>query len=69
MGLEFGGIDFGVDATGNVLLYESNATMTVVIPEQHDTATYRRLPAERIVLAVIKMLARLSARVNRLRSP
>jgi len=69
MDLEFGGIDFGVDANGNVLLYESNATMTVVIPEQHDTATYRRLPAERIVLAVIKMLARLSARVDRLRSP
>ena len=67
VGLEFGGIDFGVDPSGNVLLYESNATMTVVVPEQHDTATYRRLPAERIVLAVIKMLARLSARVNRLR--
>ncbi|HEY1727385.1 MAG TPA: tetratricopeptide repeat protein [Candidatus Baltobacteraceae bacterium] len=69
MNLEFGGIDFGIDANGNVLLYESNATMTVVIPEQHDTATYRRLPAERIVVAVIKMLARLSARVDRLRSP
>jgi len=69
MGLEFGGIDFGVDANGNVLLYESNATMTVVIPEKHDTATYRRLPAERIVLAVIKMLARLSVRVDGLRSP
>ena len=69
MNLEFGGIDFGVDATGNVLLYESNATMTVVIPEQHDTATYRRFPAERIVVAVIKMLARLSARVDRQRSP
>ncbi|HTX03833.1 MAG TPA: tetratricopeptide repeat protein [Candidatus Acidoferrales bacterium] len=69
MALEFGGIDFGVDANANVLLYESNATMTVVIPEQHDTATYRRLPAERIVLAVIKMLARLSARVDRLRRP
>ena len=54
IGLEFGGIDFGVDANGDVLLYESNATMTVVIPEQHDTATYRRLPAERIVLAVIE---------------
>lgn len=69
MDLEFGGIDFGVDANGNVLLYESNATMTVVMPEQHDTATYRRFPAERIVVAVIKMLARLSARVDRLRSP
>jgi len=69
VGLDFGGIDFGIDADGNVLLYETNATMTVVIPEQHDTATYRRLPAERIVLAVIKMLARLSAGVDRLRSP
>ncbi|MGH7715232.1 MAG: tetratricopeptide repeat protein, partial [Vulcanimicrobiaceae bacterium] len=66
VGLEYGGIDFGIDASGNVLLYESNATMTVVVPEQHDTAAYRRLPAERIVLAVMKMLARLSARVDRL---
>lgn len=66
MDLQFGGIDFGLDAEGNVLLYEANATMTVMIPERHDTATYRRLPAERIVLAVMKMLARLSARVDRL---
>lgn len=65
MGLEFGGIDFGLDRAGNVLLYEANATMTVVIPEAHDSATYRRLSAERIVLAVMKMLARLGARVDR----
>ena len=66
MGLQFGGIDFGVDRAGNVLLYEANATMTVLVPEAHDAATYRRLPAERIVLAVMKMLARLGARVDRL---
>jgi tetratricopeptide (TPR) repeat protein len=68
LGIEFGGIDYGIDRAGNVLLYEANATMTVVVPERHDTATYRRLPAERIVLAVIKMLARLSARVDRPRA-
>ena len=59
--LQYAGIDFGIDAAQNVLLYEANATMTVVVPEQHDTATYRRLPAERIILAVIKMLARLAS--------
>jgi Tfp pilus assembly protein PilF/glutathione synthase/RimK-type ligase-like ATP-grasp enzyme len=61
LGLQYAGIDFGIDAAGNLLLYEANATMTVVVPERHDTATYRRLPAERIILAAMKMLARLAA--------
>ena len=35
LGLQFGGIDFGIDAFGNVLLYEANATMNVMTPEIH----------------------------------
>lgn len=62
--LDYAGIDFGLAPSGHVLLYEANATMTVVVPEAFE-APYRRLPAERIILAVIKMLAkRASLRVS-----
>lgn len=63
LGLDYGGIDFGVDAEGRVLLYEANATMTVVVPEAHE-APYRRLPAERIIVEVIKMLAKRASGVK-----
>ena len=57
LGLDYAGVDFGLSGSGELLLYEANATMTVVVPERFD-APYRRLPAERIIVAVIKMLAR-----------
>jgi glutathione synthase/RimK-type ligase-like ATP-grasp enzyme len=63
LGLDYGGIDFGVDAEGRILLYEANATMTVVVPEAHEAA-YRRLPAERIIVEVIKMLAKRASGVK-----
>ena len=63
LGLDYGGIDFGVDADGRVLLYEANATMTVVVPEAHE-ASYRRLPAERVIVEVIKMLAKRASGVK-----
>ena len=47
-----------------MLLYEANATMTVVVPELHE-APYRRLPAERIIVEVVKMLARRASGVTR----
>jgi len=61
--LDYAGIDFGLDGERRVLLYEANATMTVVVPEAHD-APYRRLPAERVVVEVIKMLARRASGVT-----
>ena len=64
LGLDYAGIDFGIDTAGRVLLYEANATMTVVLPEAHE-APYRRLPAERIIVEVIKMLARRASGVTR----
>lgn len=57
LGLDYAGIDFGMSLSGDVLLYEANATMTVVVPETFE-APYRRLPAERIILEVVKMLAK-----------
>jgi hypothetical protein len=57
LGLDYGGIDFGLDAAGNVLLFEANATMVVNPPELDPRWDYRRAPVERVLAAVRAMLA------------
>jgi hypothetical protein len=57
LGLDYGGIDFGLDAAGNVLLFEANATMVVNPPEPDPRWDYRRTPVERVLAAVRTMLA------------
>ena len=56
LGLDYAGIDFGLNAKGEVLLFEANATM-VVNPPDPDVRWSYRLPAyQRIYAAVQKML-------------
>jgi len=56
LGLDYAGIDFGLDRDGNVLLFEANATMMVPPPDANETFAYRRPAAERIFKAVAAML-------------
>jgi hypothetical protein len=42
LGLDYGGIDFALDADGTVLLFEANATMALVPPPQEPIWDYRR---------------------------
>ena len=56
LGLEYGGIDFGLSETGDVLLFEANATMVVNPPEPDERWAYRRPAVQRIFAAVRKML-------------
>jgi hypothetical protein len=56
LGLDYAGIDFGLNAKGEVLLFEANATMTVLQPEQDRRWDYRRAAVQRIEDAVRKML-------------
>jgi len=56
LGLDYGGIDFGRDAAGNVLLYEANATMAVFPPPPDEHFTYRRPPFERVIAAVRQLI-------------
>jgi hypothetical protein len=56
MGLEYAGIDFGLNARGEVLLFEANATMVVNPPEPDELWAYRRPAVERIYTAVRNML-------------
>lgn len=56
LGLDYAGIDFGVNARGDVLLFEANATMTVLPPDRDRRWDYRREAVQRVEDAVRKML-------------
>jgi len=56
LGLDYGGIDFGLNQKGEVLLFEANATMVVVAPGTDQRWDYRRPAVEQIWKAVWEML-------------
>jgi glutamate/tyrosine decarboxylase-like PLP-dependent enzyme/glutathione synthase/RimK-type ligase-like ATP-grasp enzyme len=56
LGLDYAGIDFGLGADGEILLFEANATMVVNPPEPDPKWAYRRPAVERIYAAVGRML-------------
>jgi hypothetical protein len=56
LGLDYGGIDFDLSTTGDVLLFEANATIVVNPPEPDERCAYRRPAVERIFAAVRTML-------------
>jgi hypothetical protein len=57
LGLDYAGIEFGLSARGEVLLFEANAAMTVAPPGQDHRWDYRRAAVQRVEDAVRKMLA------------
>lgn len=56
LGLDYAGIDFGLDAEGRLLLFEANATMVVNPPEPDPRWDYRRPAVQRILDAARRML-------------
>jgi glutathione synthase/RimK-type ligase-like ATP-grasp enzyme len=62
LGLDYGGIDFSLNAQGEVLVFEANATMAVNPPEPGEQWNYRRPAYKRIHTAVQKMLIGLALR-------
>jgi tetratricopeptide (TPR) repeat protein len=56
LGLDYGGIDFALDAQGRVVVFEANASMVVPSPEHDAMWDYRRRPVARIRAAVRSML-------------
>ncbi len=60
LGLDYAGIDFGLSANGEILLFEANATMVVPPPEPDAKWAYRRPAVARIDAAVRRMLMRRS---------
>jgi tetratricopeptide (TPR) repeat protein len=58
LGLDYGGIDFGVGRAGEVLLFEANATMVVIPPSDDERWAHRRAAVARILDATVAMLMR-----------
>ena len=54
--LDYAGIDFALDATGSVVVFEANATMVLVRPPDDERFAYRRAPVERAFEAVSILL-------------
>jgi hypothetical protein len=54
--LDYGGIDFGLSSTGDVLLFEANATMVVIPPDANERWAYRRATVTTILDAVRAMI-------------
>jgi len=68
LALDYAGIDFGLNAKGEVLLFEANATMVVNPPEPDERWKYRRPAYDQIRRAVQRMLIERS-RATQLRGP
>ena len=56
LGLNYAGVDFGLDPNGRLLLFEANATMTITPPEPDPIWNYRRAPITRALDAAKSML-------------
>jgi aromatic-L-amino-acid decarboxylase len=56
LGLDYAGVDFGLNQRGDVLLFEANATMIVQEPDEDVKWDYRRPAVARIHAAVRQML-------------
>ena len=56
LGLDYGGIDFGLNRRGEVLLFEANATMVAAEPDQDERWDYRRAAVSQVRDAVRRML-------------
>jgi hypothetical protein len=56
LGLDYGGIDFGLGPNGEILIFEANATMVINPPEPDTRWDYRREPVQRVLDAARTML-------------
>jgi len=56
LGLDYAGIDFGLTPDGDVILFETNATMVIAQPAIGQEWDYRRAPVNRIIEAVKTMI-------------
>ncbi|WP_349963064.1 tetratricopeptide repeat protein [Rhizobium sp. ZPR3] len=56
LGLDYGGVDFAVDANGDLLFFEANATMVIVPPPGASMWDYRRAATFRALEAASVMI-------------
>lgn len=58
LGLDYGGIDFALAPDGRVVVFEANAAMTVLRPDDDPRFEYRRAAYERVAKALVHMFRR-----------
>jgi hypothetical protein len=56
LALDYAGIDFAVNADGDLLLFEANATMVIASPDNDPRWAYRRGPITAAIEAVTGMI-------------
>jgi hypothetical protein len=56
LGLDYAGIDFALGASGEIIVFEANATMVIVEPGADERWAYRNEPVRRVIGAVRKMM-------------
>jgi hypothetical protein len=61
LGLDYGGIDFGLGPDRDLLLFEANATMVIAPPDPDERWAYRRTAIGTILDAVVAMIMQKSA--------
>jgi tetratricopeptide (TPR) repeat protein/glutathione synthase/RimK-type ligase-like ATP-grasp enzyme len=62
LGLDYAGIDFGVNARGDLLLFEANATMVIAAPDNDPRWAYRRGAITAAIDAVVAMIRQKAGR-------
>jgi hypothetical protein len=62
LGLDYAGVDFGLDSEGRLLLFEANAVMNIVVPDASPQWDYRR-PAIHAAIAAARAMIRAKAQV------
>jgi hypothetical protein len=65
LGLDYAGIDFGLGADGDLLLFEANATMVIAPPDRDERWAYRRTAIGAILDAAVAMIMRKSKQPSR----
>jgi tetratricopeptide (TPR) repeat protein len=65
LGLDYAGVDFGLGRSGDLLLFEANATMVIAVPDADERWAYRRTAISRIIDAVVAMIMRKSTAARR----
>jgi glutathione synthase/RimK-type ligase-like ATP-grasp enzyme len=56
LGLDYAGVDFGLDAAGQLLLFETNATMVIAAADGDPRWAYRRAAITSVIDAVVAMI-------------
>jgi hypothetical protein len=62
LALDYGGVDFGRDRAGQLIVFEANAAMAIYPPPDDPRWAYRRPAHERAIAAVRSMLFDRAAR-------